>query len=215
VNCEQELAHALQHPGKITAQTPIERAINLILCSADDVWLRHGAEQPEHTTYDTRQPWPELRTRISVGAAMQDPRTGWFAVDLDRYPFRGFAEHPVETVSGYPWSYIVGLLPVRRFRNRGGSLWQPSDRDHYYARGTVTAGEWLFLWREFDEHTQDLHTQEHARARLWDSGAAQISWEELQQFTHAWHHLQNLAAVQNLIEPDKREASAPPKSRSR
>lgn len=203
VNRQRSLARALQHPGRIVPVTPQERAISMIVGYTADSWIRHGAEVPEHTDYTPSTAWPTAHSRARVGTAvLQHQDHTWYAVDLDRPPFRGFDQHPVEQFSGQPWSYTVGLLPVSRFRRQGGVLYHPPDRDHYYARSAAPADQWLFLYRDFDENTQEPEAQQAARQRLHRSDVPQLHWQEYTEFAHLWHHLQTLNTVLNLVSPE-------------
>jgi hypothetical protein len=91
----------------------------------------------------------------------------------------------------------VGLLPYTVFVKRRGQLHHPKDRDHYYAQTVAPASEWLFLYRDLDEHAQDAKQQQQAQQRLINSGLATIHYTDYQWFTHMHRHLTNLARVQN------------------
>ena len=197
-NIQAALAAALvqrQLPDNLTA---VESAVLRIMQYQGDTWIRHGAEFPTEIHYDPESVWPNPNSRHQIGTAvLEHPQHNWFAVDLDSHPFQAFEEHPVENLMGPPWVYTVGLLPYTVFVKRRGQLQHPNDRDHYYAQTVAPASEWLFLYRDLDEHAQDAKQQQQAQQRLIHSGLATMHYADYQWFTQMLRHLTNLARVQN------------------
>lgn len=184
-----------QLPANLTA---VESAVNLIIQHQTDTWIRHGAEFTTEIQYDPESVWPNPDSRHPIGTAVvENPQHSWFAVDLDSHPFQAFEEHTVENLLGPPWCYTVGLLPYRVFLKRRGQLYHPPDRDHYYAESVAPAREWLFLYRDLDQHAQDPEQQQQAQQRLLRSGLATIHYNDYRWFAQMFRHLTNTARVQN------------------
>lgn len=191
-NIQRELANSYNSRRRTVPRTSVERATRIILDNINDTWIRHGAEQPEHTMYSLRSSFPNHQSRIQVGTqVLEDPASGWFAVDFDRTPFSVFEEHPVENQLGPVWVYTVGLIPLRRFSEYAGQLHHPHDRDHYYAQVNIPGRYWVFLYRDFDEYAQDLNQQEHSRQQMLSSDVPAIHYNEYTKLIQLYRHLMN------------------------
>lgn len=209
-NRQRELANSYNTARRTVPRTSVERAAKIILDNIDDTWIRHGAEQPEHTVYSPRQTFPNHQSRISVGTqVLNDPAAGWFAVDFDRTPFGAFTEHPVENHLGPAWVYTVGLTPLRRFSLHSGKLHHPQDRDHYYAQADIAGRYWVFLYRDFDEHAIDLEQQQQSREQMHRSGVAAIHYTEYNKLIQLYRHLKTHSdtALCRVAEPRKKPLS--------
>lgn len=192
VNIQSSLASAYNKQIRSVPRSPVEWAAKSIMDNWNHSWLRHGLEQTELAVYNRRLPWPAPETRIPVGqAVLTAPEHNWFAVDLDRMPFQAFEEHPVEIHSGYSWCYTVGLLPMPWFNRYHGELYHPKDRDHWYARVSVPARYWVYLYRDFDQHTQEPQHQHQARDLMHSSGVPAIHITEYHRLVQLYRHLLN------------------------
>ena len=193
-NIQQEIAQAYNRPSQATPETAEERALLRIMDSTDDVWIRHGQEHPGPVSPSAA--FPDPQTRYTVGqAVLSDPSAGWYAVDLDSTPWGAFTEHSVELTSGLPWTYTVGLLPYSIFRELGGELQHPEDRDHLYARSSIAAGNWVFLYRDFDQYTVEPLTQAVTRAQLLRSGVPAIHYRTYSVLIQLYRRLREYSTV--------------------
>lgn len=194
VNIQHNLAHAYNNAGRIVPATPKERAVKLILDNYNDTWIRHGEEQPG--VLAAQAPFPDPASRWIVGCMINDHRDkNWFAVDLDSTPFAAFDEHTVELTSGFAWTYTVGCIASTTFFKYRGVLHHSKDRDHLYAVCNIPAKHWVFLYRDFDEHTQDLQQQTTQREILLNSNIPSIHIDEYRLLIQLYKHLKHYTSL--------------------
>lgn len=193
-NLQTELARAYNTAGRTVARTSKERAVKLIIDNITDVWIRHGQEQAG--AFAPRLPFPDPESRIPIGSMITTHKEdNWFAVDLDSTPFAAFEQHPVELTSGYPWTYTVGLLPMKTFQQYRGTLHHPRDRDHLYARCNIPAKHWVFLYRDFDDYILDAPTQKEMRNTLLNCGVPALHIQEYHRLIQLHRHLREYTTM--------------------
>ena len=190
--CKTLLAKAMRNPQDTVPRDAEESAARILIDHWQETYVRHGGENLAVIDYDPFEAFPPLSSRYHIGEAVRAPNSTWFAVDLDRHPFRAFEEHPVELELGPPWVYIVGLTPERIFRKYNLELWHPPDRDHYYASGGIPAKHWVFMYREPDVHCENPDAVQHSIHRLKRSGVPRIHYDDyrtLHTVMHNWHNI--------------------------
>lgn len=191
---QAQMAAAYNRGARTTPVNNQERAVKILLDNIADTWIRHGLEHPH--PYNRRAAFPDPDSRYWIGNQVRQHREqGWYAVDLDTVPFCAFREHPVEQTSGLPWTYTVGLLPYARFRAYSGKLTHPQDRDHLYARSSIPAREWLFLYRDLDQHTLDLETQTQLRTQMLESGVPALHNTTADLLIQLYRHLRQYSMI--------------------
>jgi hypothetical protein len=197
--CRQQLAAAMRRPGRIEPQDAEQRALRILVDHWDSTYIRHGPESLRQVDYDPNQPFPPLASRYYVGEAVMAPNSQWYAVDLDRPPFRVFEEHVVELSLGPPWVYIAGFTPVKIFHRGGGELFHPQDRDHYYARSQVLTRHWVFLYREPDDSCEQPDAVWESIHRLKRSGVPRIHHDDYNFLVRVMHNWQTNYEVRKFL----------------
>ena len=197
--CRQRLAQAMRMPGRPEPQDAEQRAMRILLDHEADTYVRHGPEETRLVDYHPERDFPPLDSRYNIGSAVQAPNSTWYAVDLDRQPFRAFVEHEVELGLGPPWVYTVGLVPLRIFARYTGELYHPADRDHYYASSRIPTRHWVFLYRDPDEHSEDPDAVRKTQQTMKRQGVPRIHWDDYQLLWTIWHNWHNIYAARKFL----------------
>jgi hypothetical protein len=196
---------------------PLLRAVHRLVDYRHSTWIRHGVELPERATYTPNEIYPLPHTRHTIGEQVTtDPDAGRYAVDLERFPFQTCSTHELDHNGGAPWYYTAGYIPMEIFHYNGGEFFTSKDRDHLYAQSDIAHSNWLWVIRNTDRFTDQPAVQKHSQQILQHSSLPCIGETTLLKLHKLLNLLDSYAdALKYTNRAQQREASAPPKSRSR
>ena len=145
-NLELDFSAALTAPPGPEENTFAEaKALRYFWKKRRSVFVLHGLESVEadlHAVYQPENRFPPINSMmpIAVSEAGED-----FAIDHDILPFNYCSDHGGMNLL-FPWSYCVGYIAVDDFRRLGGTVIKSGLRDHFYARASLCAKDWLFVY---------------------------------------------------------------------
>lgn len=169
----------------------------------NSTWLRHGLEHVDFApeAYQPTAIFPPPDSRFAVGSMVQPHNQdhNYYAIDVDAVPFIGCTDHWVDDNCGQPWAYVAGYLPLEIHLKHRGEIYNTPDRDHYYAKGSVPAQHWVFIWRKIPQRAVKRKQQEDALYKyLLPSKLYAIELDTYQYYTRLVHKLkihQRLAPI--------------------
>lgn len=163
------------------------------------VWLRHGLEHVQHADYCNGAEFPPHISRYNVGemTSAAEYANGYFAIDTDTPPFTGCSVHWVDDHCGMPWSYVAGYIPLNTFLKLNGSLYNSTDRDHYYAQTQkpIPAEQWTYIYNDIPKQAIQRKSQQAALDQLLNSTLPRIQHSTLQQY----HRLKTLLNIHSTV----------------
>lgn len=200
-NIQRPLIKRYKNPAaNAVPDTATAVAVQRIIEHRHSTWIRHGAELPEVTVYDTDKVFPEPHTRHTVGEQVtQNPNLERYAVDLERFPFQTCSKHELDHHSGAPWFYTAGYIAVPRFGTLGGSLHRSRDRDHLYAHSSIAQSQWIWIFRNTDIRAVEPAVQREQQSRIRAAGLPWIHERTVLALHKLLNHLDNYAEAQRWI----------------
>ena len=188
-----------------TIPDPEFRALVRLHTHRDDTWLRHGLEHVEFApeAYRPLVPYPPKDSRFAVGNMLNEQNwsQGYYAVDVDRWPFVGCTDHWIDDDCGQPWAYVAGYIPLQTHVKYHGTIHNTPDRDHYYARAEIPAEQWTFIWRQIPNRAVKRKEQQTALyAHLLPSTLTTIELDTLKYYMRLVDKLQVHAQIRPLVQ---------------